>query len=259
MAGASYDFRLLDTGFNHAYYNMGLDQSILESVSRGEAPPTLRLYGWNPPAVSIGYFQGAGEELNLEACSRRGIDVVRRITGGGAVFHRAELTYSMVVPLDHPLAGKTILSSYESLCGGLIEGFSLLGVEARFAPVNDIVSGGRKISGNAQTRKMGCLLLHGTVLLDVDVALMFELLNVPSEKLKDKLIADVSQRVTGLRSLLGRAVSFEEARDVFAEGFRRGLGLSFIGNSRISGPEQSRAVQLAEEHFSDPRWIYKRP
>lgn len=248
---------------------MGLDEALLESVSRGASLPVLRFYHWKPPAVSVGYFQGIKDEVDLDACKRFGVDLVRRISGGGAVFHHAELTYSVIMPLSHPLAGKTIFESYRLLCPGIVEGLSLFGIPSQFVPVNDIHTGDRKISGNAQTRRMGCVLQHGTVLLDLDLDLMFELLKVPPEKMKGKVIREVKERVTSLRAVLGREVPFEEAVPVFAEGFRRALSLEFVPSSQSEkvrppepeGPvaaEEDRARSLALEKFSSPQWLYKR-
>jgi lipoate-protein ligase A len=252
-------FRLLQTGRHDGFYNMGLDEAVLEGVSRGESPPTLRLYGWDPPAVSVGYFQGLEEEVDLAACKARGADVVRRISGGGAVFHQAEITYSIVMAETHPLAGGTIHDSYRRFCAGIVTALELLGVSSRFAPINDIMAGDRKISGNAQTRRMGCVLQHGTILLDLDVDLMFELLRVPPEKTKDRAAGDVKNRVTGLNALLGRSVPFAEAADSLAEGFRRALSLDFT--PRRGGPEageESRARILAAGKFASPGWLRKR-
>jgi lipoate-protein ligase A len=238
---------------------MGLDEAILEGVSRNESPPTLRLYGWNPPAVSVGYFQGLEEEADLPACEAQGVDVVRRVSGGGAVFHHAELTYSLVMPGGHPLAGKTIRESYERLCSGIVEGLALLGAAARFVPINDIIAGGRKVSGNAQTRRMGCVLQHGTVLLDLEADRMFSLLRVPPEKTRGRIVADVKSRVTGLRDILGREVSFSEAAAALAEGFRRALSLEYTACSAAPSPaEEARARELAADKFANPRWLYRR-
>jgi len=207
----SYEFRLLETGFHSAAFNMGLDEALLRSVAEGKSLPTLRFYGWTPAAVSIGYFQGLEEEVDSAACRAAGIDVVRRITGGGAVFHHHEVTYSIVLPLDHPLARRNILESYRLLLGGIVEGMSLLGITAEFAPINDIVTGGKKISGNAQTRKLGCILQHGTIILDVDVDQMFTVLRVPQEKARGKLIEDIKSRVTSVKLCMpqGELTSFE--------------------------------------------------
>lgn len=254
---APFPFRLLDTGSGPAVYNMAMDEALLETVAAG-ALPVLRFYGWSPPAVSIGYFQGLEEEVDREACARRGIDLVRRISGGGAVFHDAEITYSFIIPRDHPLAGTSIMASYGQLCSGITAGLGLLGIDAVFVPVNDIVAGGKKVSGNAQTRRQGCVLQHGTVLLDSDPELMFELLKVPPEKTKGKLIQDIKSRVTGLRALLGRNVHFNEARDALARGFKDALSLDYSGPSRPSPPEEARAAALAREKFGSEAWLRRR-
>ncbi|AEJ19870.1 lipoate--protein ligase family protein [Gracilinema caldarium] len=253
----AYQWRLLRTGFHNAFYNMGLDQAILEAVAAAKAPPTLRFYGWQPPAISIGYFQGMQEEVDLSACRQHGIDTVRRITGGGAVFHQSEVTYSIVLPFDHPLADQNILASYGRLCQGIVAGLAKLGVTAEFAPINDIVVGGRKISGNAQTRKLGCILQHGTILLDVDVDLMFTLLKVPSEKARGKAIADVKERVTSLSRILGRTVSFDAVSMALEQGFREALDLNLVVE-QPSAAELERAENLARSRFASEDWNLKR-
>ncbi|MDR3284962.1 MAG: lipoate--protein ligase family protein [Treponema sp.] len=255
----THQFRLLNTGQHDGFSNMGLDEAILESVAKGASLPTLRFYGWAPPAVSVGYFQGLEEEVDLVSCKLHGVDVVRRITGGGAVFHHHELTYSIIMPGTHPAALPGIQDSYRILCAGIVEGFALLGVAASFVPINDIVSAdGRKLSGNAQTRRMGCVLQHGTVLLDLDAELMFDLLKVPQEKLKGKLIQDVQAHVASLRTL-GLSLSFEEAADVFAQGFRRALSLDFAEEAVTpTVAEAERARVLADTKFASREWLRKR-
>jgi lipoate-protein ligase A len=258
METRSYPWRLLNTGHHNGFYNMGLDEAILESVSQGRNLPTLRLYGWSPAAVSVGYFQGLREEVDLEACIRHGVDVVRRISGGGAVFHQEELTYSIIIPIDHPLGGRDIGESYTRLCAGIVLALEILGVSARFVPINDIIAGDRKISGNAQTRRLGCILQHGTILLENNVDLMFELLKVPQEKIRGKLIDDVKKRVTSLRTLLGRPLSFDRTAEALAEGFCRALNLRFSGPSSPDPVEEERARELAADKFASPSWLYKR-
>jgi lipoate-protein ligase A len=139
-----------------------------------------------------------------------------------------------------------------------------LGIEARFEPINDIVCGSRKISGNAQTRRMNTLLQHGTVLLDLDADLMFSLLRVPGEKMKGRLIQDVKARVTSLRAQ-GLSSGFGEAEAAMIEGFRQALNLEFVPSPAASaypgGPTQAedeRARELAVARFASPEWLYKR-
>jgi lipoate-protein ligase A len=263
-----HPFRLLSTGFHTGFYNMGLDEALLEAVSSGASLPVLRFYGWKPATVTLGYFQSLEDEIDKAACFRHGVDIVRRITGGGAVFHQAEVTYSIILPVTHPLAGATILESYHILCAGITRGLSLLDIDSEFSGINDIIAmpgdaktgvhaEGRKISGNAQTRRHGCVLQHGTILLDSDIDLMFELLKVPNEKLKDKLIRDVKERVTSLNALLGRDVPFDEATDALTQGFREALSLDL----RLSSPtetEEERATGLATGKFASDIWLHKR-
>jgi len=250
-------FRLLETGVQPGAFNMGLDEAVLNAVAEGRQPPTLRLYGWNPPAVTLGYFQGLEDEVDREACSRMGVDIVRRVTGGGAVFHDAELTYSIILPESHPLARPGILDSYRVLCAGVVEGLARFGLAAEFAPINDVLVQGQKVSGNAQTRKRGCILQHGTILLDVDVDRMFALLKVPSEKMKGKLIEDVKQRVTSLRHKLGRSVGLSEAAAAFAAGFSKALGVEL--ESALPSPEElEEGGRIGREKYGTEAWTGKR-
>lgn len=258
-------FRLLQTGFQTAARNMAIDEAVLAHVAEGKSPPTLRFYGWSPPAISIGYFQSLEEEVDLEACKKYGVDFVRRITGGGAVLHEHEITYSVHIPesaaaaLGLPLG---ILESYGKICDGILKGLALFGLSAKFVPLNDIVleheGALRKISGNAQTRKQGVILQHGTILLQVDVDKMFSLLKVPNEKLKGKLIEDVKQRVTGLSQALGREVKFEESLEVLKKGFAETFpGIEFQ-MGELSESEKALAEKLAKEKYATDMWNKKR-
>ena len=112
--------RLIDSGYNDAYTNMAIDESIMTMVSKGKVPATLRFFGWKPPAISIGYFQALTREVDLEKCKELGVQYVRRITGGGAVFHDKEITYSICIPEKE--VPKDIMRSYDLICGAVIKG-----------------------------------------------------------------------------------------------------------------------------------------
>ena len=236
---------------------MAIDNAILVANSKGRVPPTVRFYGWLPAAISIGYFQSLVDEVNLDACEKLGIDYVRRITGGGAVFHKDELTYSIVVSQSHPEIPKNILKSYTRICGAVMKGLQQLGIQSSYVPINDIISDGRKISGNAQTRKMGTVLQHGTVLINVDVELMFSLLKVPNEKIKDKLIQDVKQRVTSLKNIVGREISFEEVSTALKKGFEEEFHIELIEEA-LSREEMKLAKSYEKECFGTDEWNYRR-
>ena len=241
--------------------NMGIDEAVLRAVSRGYSPPTLRLYAWSPPCVTVGYFQSLADEVDLDLCASSGVDAVRRITGGGAVFHEAEITYSVVLPEGCALAPAGILDSYKILCGGIVEGLrEAFGVEAAFKPINDVCVGPKKVSGNAQTRRSGCLLQHGTILLGLDLELMFALLKVPKEKISGKMIADVKERVTSLADLLGRPVPYAEAARALRSGFAAAFaphGAS-LEDGTLSDAEMAEARELASSKFRSPEWNGRR-
>jgi len=250
-------WRLLHTENNSAYRNMAIDWAVLKANSEGKSPPTVRFYTWKPSAISIGYFQSLEEEVDLEMCKRHGVDYVRRITGGGAVFHEDELTYSIVIPEKHPEISKNIMESYGRVCGAIIKGLNHLDIESKYAPINDIISNGKKISGNAQTRKSKTVLQHGTVLMEVDVDKMFSVLKVPDEKIRDKLISDVKQRVTSIKHLLGESLSFNEVAEVMKKGFEEEFNIDLV-EGNLTKEELEDTDRFEKEYFSSREWNHKK-
>ena len=254
----STTWRLLLHGDASAYKNMATDEAILRHVVQGTSPCTLRFYGWQPSAVSIGYFQSVAQEVDVAACQRKGVNIIRRLTGGGAVYHdhAGEITYSLAIPETYPDMPRKVLDSYTVLCAGLVRGFAHLGLKAEFKPINDILIGGKKISGNAQTRRFGGILQHGTLLCDVDPPLMFSLLKVPDEKIRDKLIARVEERVTSIRRELG-TVDKAAVTQAMIAGFTEALNIH-LEPGLLSPEETTLAAQLREERYASQAWIYKR-
>ncbi len=242
------EWRVIEYAENDAYTNMAIDEAVTEAVAKGTRP-TIRFYGWKPSAVSIGYFQRIANEVDLERCREEGIDVIRRRTGGGAVYHDnyGEITYSVIGKQE--LFPSDILASYRVICGWIIDSLALLGLDCEFRPINDIVLNGKKISGNAQTRRNGVLLQHGTLLYSVDVERMFSLLKVPDEKIRDKLISSVKERVTSIS--LQRRVSREETYQALLEGFTKQKDYMV---SELTPEEKSRALELVETRYLRPEW-----
>jgi lipoate---protein ligase len=249
--------RLVSSGALPGALNMGTDEAVLASVAEGKSPPTLRLYRWSPPCVTIGYFQSMEAEVDLAACKTARVDAVRRLTGGGAVYHDAEVTYSLVTPLGHPLAPDDVLESYKLICAGIIAGLGLMGAKASFVPINDIAVDGKKISGNAQTRRRGCLLQHGTVLLGLDAGRMFSLLKVPAEKLRGRPQAKAEARVTSLGTILGRTVEFDEAARALAEGCSKAWDADLVPD-RLSPVETAAAEEFGRTQFNTSAWNLRR-
>jgi lipoate-protein ligase A len=237
--------RVLETGYNNAALNMAIDEALLENI--GDSP-ILRIYGWRPAAVSVGYFQSIKDEVDLEKCSKIGVDVVRRLTGGGAVLHEFELTYSFITR-QYP---QNIMESYRWICEAIVVSINGLGFDASFVPLNDIVVKDKKVSGSAQTRRKGVLLQHGTVLLDVDVDKMFCVLKVPSEKLKDKIIKDIKERVTILAG-----TTFEQMASSLKASFAAKFDAKLLADT-MSTEEISRARWLAERKYSSIEWNLRR-
>ncbi len=250
-------WRLLLTGASTGATNMAIDRAVLVAHSEGLVPPTVRFYEWNPPAISIGYFQGLDEEVDLVNCRRLGVDYVRRITGGGAVFHEHELTYSIVISEMHPGIPKNIMDSYGRICGAIVKGLKNLDIDSDYKPINDIITSGKKISGNAQTRKMKTVLQHGTVLMDVDVDKMFSLLKVPNEKIKDKLIADVKDRVTSIKQILNEEISFSKAAEAMKNGFEEEFNVK-LELGTLTKKEEDLVKKFEKEYFSNKEWNHKR-
>jgi len=250
------EWRLLPLRIDNAFTSMAIDEALLKLNAEGKAPNTVRFWRWFPSAVSLGCFQSVEREVDLGVAKRYGVDVVRRITGGGAVFHDhdGELTYSVVcrqgeVPDD-------IIESYKLICGGLVRGFERLGLQAEFKPVNDVQVNGKKISGSAQTRRWGSVLQHGTVLISPDVRKMFELLKVSPEKISDKFIASVFERVTTVERELGRKPSFEEVMEAMSKGFESSLDVEFF-EDELTNEEFALAAKLKPKYASD-EWLRKR-
>ena len=237
--------RVLETGYKPAALNMAIDEALIENIDEA---PVLRIYGWRPAAISIGYFQSIKEEVDLEKCRQLGVDVVRRLTGGGAVLHEFEVTYSFITK-QYP---HSIMESYRWICDAIVISINRLGFNASFVPLNDIVVDGKKISGNAQTRRKGVLLQHGTLLLGVDVDKMFSVLKVPSEKLRDKIIKDVKERVSSLSG-----TTFEDMASSLRTSFAEKFDAKLVADS-LSTEEVSHAKWLAERKYSSKEWNHRR-
>jgi lipoate-protein ligase A len=203
-------WRFIRSGLGTPAYNMAMDEAITVAHSEGKVPPTLRFYGWNPPTLSIGYFQKAAAEVDLEAAERQGIGFVRRPTGGRAVLHDQELTYSIIVAENYPGMPSGVTEAYRVLSEGLLRGFIKLGLDAQMVQLEsnrasreveamtsaacfdapswyELVVEGRKVAGSAQMRYKGAVLQHGSVLLELDVDQLFGLLRFPNDAVRQRM------------------------------------------------------------------------
>ena len=241
--------------------NMARDYALLISVAERQSPPVLRFYGWEHPAITIGYFQSIDEETNRNECRSRGIGIIRRITGGGAVFHADEITYSVIIPLPSPGIPANVNDSYPVILAPIVGALRDHSVNAVHVPINDILAGGKKVSGSAQVRRDGVLLQHGTIILDMDIPAAFKCLTVPESKNRSHGITEPEERVTTLRKIIGdealtsrfRRSMIERTAARFAEKFN----ISF-DDSVFSDNELAVAEQINHTVFSNTEWNERR-
>jgi len=276
------EWRFIQDGYHDAYTNMAIDEALLQSNI-----PVLRFYRWRPPAISIGYFQKLEEEIDLEECRRQGIDYVRRITGGKAVLHDRELTYSFVISQD--LMPKSIMGSYKLISNAIRIALRDLGLKAQMNPVRskspkatapsmtgtsngvkkeakrtqkssfcfndpsyyEIMVNGKKIVGSAQVRKYGKILQHGSILIDLDIGNICSLF-----KTGDK-VSQVLERVTSLNDELRKEIEFEDLVPALKKGFERNFDIELIPD-RLDRRERILAQEIAATKFSTKEWNHLR-
>jgi lipoyl(octanoyl) transferase len=261
-------WRLLRTGAHGGATNMAIDEAILTAVAEGRSPATIRFYAWEPPCVSIGYAQSMRDGIDLDACRGHGYTWVRRPTGGRAVLHIDELTYSVTALQVEPRVAGDIVSSYRRLSQGLLAGLRRLGCRAaqadeqpklaakdRSAACFDVPSHyeitalGRKLVGSAQLRRRGVVLQHGALPLIGDVARLADVLALSAEErrvLRSKLL----RRAVALDEALGRRLAWDDVADALARGFSDALALTLMPGD-LSPYELAEATRLQARYAGD--------
>lgn len=272
-------WNFINTGSHDPYYNMAMDEALLNFVSRGEIDPVVRFYTWNPATLSVGYFQRLKKEIDIDKVNEKGFGLVRRQTGGRGVLHDKELTYSVIVSEEHPNMPSTVTEAYRVISEGLLEGFKLLGFEAYFAIPRskeereklkqprsavcfdapswyELVVEGRKIAGSAQTRQKGVILQHGSLLQDVNVDELFDMFIFKNDRLKDKMKKAFVDKAVAINDISDRHISIEEMEKAFEKGFKKGLNIEF--KPLTLSDEQIKEVKELEEKYRSDEWLYKK-
>ena len=246
-----HDWELVHVAPQSPTLHMALDEVLLDAVSAGQRAPTLRIWEWAGPAVVMGRFQSLRNEVDAEGARRHGIEVVRRISGGGAMFIEPgnTITYSIVAPLTM-VEGMSFEQAYALMDAWVLAALGELGIQAWYQPLNDIASPAGKIAGAAQARRGKAVLHHVTMAYDIDAAKMLEVLRIGREKLSDKGTASAQKRVDPLRSQTGLAREAVIARLV--ESFRQRHGGLAIG--ALHAEELERAQALADNKFATAEW-----
>lgn len=265
-------WRLLITPPAHGAWNMALDESILEhaQAGRGEALPTLRLYAWNPACLSLGQAQPFAD-VDVSRLKERGWEVVRRATGGRAILHTDELTYSVIAPNNEPRVAGTLLESYNRLAQALLLAVKNLEltVEMKEGKTDgnstpnpicfevpstyEITVDGKKLIGSAQARRKEGVLQHGSLPLTGDLARICQALVFENESARADASKRLLSRAATVESALGRAISWETAAQAFIRAFEAQLGLSFERGD-LSESESKRTDELVKEKYGHPSW-----
>lgn len=253
--------------------NMAIDQAILEAVGQGTAPPTLRFYAWQPACLSLGYGQRL-REVDQARLAARGWHVVRRPTGGKAILHTDELTYSVCLPIDHPLAQGSITDSYRRLSAALQAGLEQLEVVAHITPRTaggqatgpvcfevpasyEVTAGGRKLIGSAQVRRHQAVLQHGTLPLHGDITRIVDVLVFDSEAAREAARLKVGQRATTVEAALGRRLTWQQTAAALSAAFATTFELQLV-EENLTSAEQARAATLRASVYADPAWNARR-
>ncbi len=252
-------WRLLDTEYpDDPFMNMSVEEAIPRSVGEGEAPNTVRFWH-NSNTIVLGCFQSADLEVNYDACKETGTQVVRRFTGGGAVYHDAgNLNYAISLKKGHPLVPDNDLQLvFQRLSEGTVEGLRSLGVRAEFQPINDIQVDGRKVSGAAGSVRWGTVFHHGCILVASDLAILGRVLNVPGVKLADRHVASVQKRVTTVRDELQKDLTTRDVRDAIVRGIERSYNVRLV-EGQLSSSELSLAKELYDSKYNTSQWNLER-
>ncbi len=267
-------WRLIINSPNSGAWNMALDEAILENVATKRQPPTMRLYDWHPYALSLGHAQPFAD-VNLETLNSQGWDVVRRPTGGRAILHADELTYSISAHEDDSHVSGNVLESYRLLSSGLLKGLEIAGIVADSKPKNqqeknlafnpvcfqypsdyEITFQGKKLIGSAQARRNHGVLQHGAIPLFGDITRIVAVLSFPDEQTQIDARQLLAKRATNIEQVLNKNLSWFFLAECMQKGFEQALGIQFVlGNA--SAEEKQRAHQLLHEKYANPEWTQR--
>lgn len=250
-------WRLIESGPGDPAWNMAVDEALVTRHARGENTPVLRLYTWSPPALSLGYFQKL-TGIRFDVLEKLGIVPVRRSTGGRAVLHYGDLTYSLVVSLDRDIP-QGLVESFRYLGQGLLATFASLGIEAGFgserlkkpfpaacfalATPGDITWHGRKFVGSAQKRFDSTILQHGSILIRSQGEILCEIFS-NTEKVKPQALLE---KITCLEEILNRQVELEEVAEALTKGFKNALNIEFQPD-KLNNEEERLAASLVRKY-----------
>lgn len=250
-----YDWQLIAAEPTEPHMNLALDEVLTLQVGKGLRPPTVRIWGWSRRCIVLGRFQSVRNEVDEANAAKNEVQLVRRISGGGAMFIEPEgaITWSIYAP-DALVKGMSFAESYAFFDGWVVDALRDLGVDAWYEPLNDITSSGGKIGGAAQARRGGAVLHHNTMAYQMNIPLMLEVLRIGQEKLSDKGIKSAEKRVGPLRQQTD--LSRAEIIAHMVDSFRTRHGLT---DGALTPDEIAAAETLVHDRFDTRDWVYFLP
>ena len=269
-------WRFLNTRFENAFFNMAVDEAVLGSVQEGASPPVFRTFGWHPPGLSFGYAQRVDKEVDLDRCREMGVEVVRRPTGGRAVLHWNELTYSVLCRGDDPMVRGGVTEAYRQISECLVAGLRLFGLAADIvrgdapsvrptgasitspcfssAARYEVVVGEKKLIGSAQRRMGDMLLQHGSLIIGVEHKQIIELLRIDSEDQRERFREEL-EKATSMEEELGRAIDFDNLAENLRKGFEQELEIPLVERP-LMDRERNRVDLLVNEKYGTEAWNF---
>jgi lipoate-protein ligase A len=268
-------FRLLSDGYCTPAENMSRDEALLRRVIAKESVPCVRFYQWKPAGLSLGRFQKIDKGVDLEACRRYGVEPVRRLTGGEAVLHDDEITYSIIVPFTHPrFDGRGVVDTYRTISRALVKGLELTGVRSTMAgnaptrsdpagqgvcfytpTIYEIVASGKKIIGSAQTREKLIILQHGSIPIDWDVDKQFDVMGIPMEN-REMFKNLFRNRATTITQQLGERPDIDDLVKNFSKGFEEVFDAR-LETSEYTLQETKMTDWLVRKKYGNNDWNLK--
>lgn len=267
-------WRLILNSPANGAWNMAVDEAILEFAIKKTVPPTLRLFDWHPCTLSLGHAQPIAD-INLEELEKRGWRLVRRPTGGRAILHTDELTYSICAHQDNPIVSGNVIESYRRISIGLLKTLELIGINADSKPKimsekqlaanpicfqypsdYEITFQSKKLIGSAQARKNNGVLQHGSVPLFGDITRIIQVLSYFNHNEKSQSEVALKKRATTIEEISNRHVTWCELAEAFNQGFSEALNIKFEKDS-LSDDEIKRAVKLYQNKYSNSKWTFR--
>ena len=252
------EWRLIQDDDVSASFGLAADECLAHRVGAGTSQPTLRLYTYRSYCALVGRFQNVDNEVNRAYCAANGIVLNRRPTGGGAIIMgREQLGIALCIPGREEDSYRHARELMVHFSAGIIRGLEALGIQAAFWGKNDVEVQHRKVAGLGVYRAPeGGLLFHASVLVDLDIALMLHVLKTPFEKITDKAIATVADRITTIRRTRGGPVTLDEVRVAIAEGYRKVFGVS-LAPGYFLREELAAIDELEQSKYLTPEWVYQ--